>query len=72
MVATFIDAGDHVVARWRLKARASDGDETLDLSMVGVYEFERRKTRGGADVLLGHGGGAAVSRERGAAASVGP
>src|SRR5687767_4360289 len=26
--ATFIDACDHVVARWRLKARAPDGDET--------------------------------------------
>jgi ketosteroid isomerase-like protein len=37
--ATFIDAGDHVVARWRLKARAPDGDETLDMQMLGIYEM---------------------------------
>jgi uncharacterized protein len=41
--ATFIDAGDHVVTRWRLKARAPDGDETLDLPMVGVYELSDGK-----------------------------
>lgn len=44
--ATFIDAGDHVVARWRLKARAPDGDETLDMQMVGVYELSDGKLVG--------------------------
>jgi hypothetical protein len=32
-----------VVARWRLKARAPDGDETLDLPIVGVYELSDGK-----------------------------
>ena len=44
--ATFIDACDHVVARWRLKARAPDRDETLDLPMVGVYELSDGKLVG--------------------------
>ena len=44
--ATFIDAGDHVVACWRLKARAPDGDETLDLPMLGVYELSDGKLVG--------------------------
>jgi ketosteroid isomerase-like protein len=44
--AAFIDAGDHVVARWRLRARAPDGDETLDVPMVGIYELRDGKLVG--------------------------
>jgi ketosteroid isomerase-like protein len=41
--ATFIDAGDHVIARWRLRALALDGDVTLDMPMVGVYALRDGK-----------------------------
>src|SRR5687767_5376026 len=41
--ATFIDAGDHVIARWRLRALALDGDVTLDMPMVGVYALHDGK-----------------------------
>jgi uncharacterized protein len=44
--ATFIDAGDHVVARWRLKARTPDGDKSLDMQMVGIYELSDGKLVG--------------------------
>jgi ketosteroid isomerase-like protein len=44
--AAFIDAGDHVVARWRLRARVPDGDETLDMPMVGIYELSDGKLVG--------------------------
>jgi hypothetical protein len=46
MDATFIDAGDQVIACWRLKARTPYGDETLDLPMVGVYELSDGKLVG--------------------------
>jgi uncharacterized protein len=41
--AAFIDAGDHVAARWRLRARAPAGDEMLDMPMVGIYELRDGK-----------------------------
>jgi uncharacterized protein len=41
--AIFIDAGDHVIARWRLKARVPDGEGTLDMPMVGVYKLRDGK-----------------------------
>ncbi len=44
--ATFIDAGDHVVARWRLRARAPAGDKVLDMPMVGIYELRDGKLAG--------------------------
>jgi ketosteroid isomerase-like protein len=44
--ATLIDAGDHVIARWRLRARAPFGDEMLDMPMVGIYELRDGKLVG--------------------------
>jgi uncharacterized protein len=44
--AAFIDAGDHVVARWRLRARAPAGDGMLDMPMVGIYELRDGKLVG--------------------------
>ena len=44
--AAFIDAGDYVVARWRLRARAPDEDETLDMPMMGIYELRDGKLVG--------------------------
>ncbi len=41
--AIFIDAGDHVIARWRLKARVPDGEGTLDMPMVGAYKLRDGK-----------------------------
>jgi ketosteroid isomerase-like protein len=41
--AAFIDAGDDVVARWRLRARAPAGDEMLDMPMVGLYRLRDAK-----------------------------
>ena len=41
--ASFIHAGDHVIARWRLRARATDGSGTLNMPMVGVYELSDGK-----------------------------
>ena len=41
--AIFIDAGDHVIARWRLKARVPDGEGTLGMPMVGVYQLRDGK-----------------------------
>lgn len=41
--AAFIDAGDSVVARWKLRARAPDGDKALDMPMVGIYELRDGK-----------------------------
>ena len=39
----FVDAGDDVVVRWRLRARASDGDRTLDMPMVSLYKLRDGK-----------------------------
>ena len=44
--AAFIDAGDHVIARWRLRARAADGSGTLNMPMVGIYELHDGKLVG--------------------------
>jgi ketosteroid isomerase-like protein len=44
--AAFIDAGDHVIARWRLRARATDGSGTLNMPMVGIYELRDGKLVG--------------------------
>jgi ketosteroid isomerase-like protein len=44
--AAFIDAGDHVLARWRLRARATDGSGTLNMPMVGIYELRDGKLVG--------------------------
>src|SRR5215217_1269064 len=44
--AAFIDAGDHVIARWRLRARAADGSGTLNMPMVGIYELRDGKLVG--------------------------
>lgn len=44
--AAFIDAGDYVVARWRLRARAPAGDGILDMPMVGIYELRDGKLVG--------------------------
>ena len=41
--AAFVDAGDDVVVRWRLKARAPDGDRTLDMPMVSLYKLRDGK-----------------------------
>lgn len=41
--AAFVDAGDDVVVRWRLRARASDGDRTLDMPMVSLYKLRNGK-----------------------------
>jgi uncharacterized protein len=41
--AVFIDAGYHVVASWRLRARAHDGNGTLDMPMVGIYRLRDGK-----------------------------
>lgn len=41
--AVFIDAGDHVIARWRLRARVPDGEGMLDMPMVGVYKLRDGK-----------------------------
>lgn len=41
--AAFVDAGDDVVVRWRLRARASDGDRTLDMPMVSLYKLRDGK-----------------------------
>jgi ketosteroid isomerase-like protein len=41
--AAFIDAGDHVISCWRLRARTPDGDETLDVPMVGIYKLRDGK-----------------------------
>jgi ketosteroid isomerase-like protein len=35
----FVDAGDDVVVRWRLRARAPDGDRTLNMPMVSLYKL---------------------------------
>ena len=35
-----------MVARWRLKARTTDGDKTLDMQMVGIYELSDGKLVG--------------------------
>src|SRR5215211_4010560 len=44
--AAFIDAGDYVVARWRLRARSPAGDGILDMPMVGIYELHDGKLVG--------------------------
>lgn len=36
--AAFVGAGDDVVVRWRLRARAPDGERTLDMPMVSLYK----------------------------------
>jgi uncharacterized protein len=41
--AAFVDAGDDVVVRWRLRARAPDGDRTLDMPMVSIYKLRDGK-----------------------------
>jgi len=41
--AAFVDAGDDVVVRWRLRARAPDGDRTLDMPMVSLYKLRDGK-----------------------------
>lgn len=41
--ADFIDAGDHVIARWRLRARTPAGDGMLDMPMVGIYRLRDGK-----------------------------
>ena len=39
----FVDAGDDVVVRWRLRARAPDGDRTLNMPMVSLYKLRDGK-----------------------------
>ena len=41
--AAFVDAGDDVIVRWRLRARAPDGDGTLDMPMVSLYRLRGGK-----------------------------
>jgi uncharacterized protein len=41
--AAFVEAGDDVVVRWRLRARAPDGSGTLDMPMVGIYRLRDGK-----------------------------
>ena len=41
--ADFVEAGDDVVVRWRLRARAPDGSGTLDMPMVGIYRLRDGK-----------------------------
>jgi len=41
--AAFIDAGDHVVAHWRLRARTPARDEVLYMLMVGIYRLRDGK-----------------------------
>ncbi len=41
--AAFVDAGDDVGVRWRLRARAPDGDRTLDMPMVSLYKLRDGK-----------------------------
>lgn len=41
--ATFHDAGDTVIARWRLSARAPGTEKKLDTPMVGVYRLRDGK-----------------------------
>jgi ketosteroid isomerase-like protein len=41
--ATFVEADDDVVVRWRLRARAPDGEETLDMPMVSLYGLREGK-----------------------------
>jgi ketosteroid isomerase-like protein len=41
--AAFVEAGDDVVVRWRLRARAPAGDEMLDMPMVGIYKLRDAK-----------------------------
>jgi ketosteroid isomerase-like protein len=41
--AAFFDAGEHVVVRWRLRARALANDTTLDMPMVSLYRLRDGK-----------------------------
>jgi ketosteroid isomerase-like protein len=41
--AAFVDAGDDVVIRWRLRARAPDGERMLDMPMVSLYKLRDGK-----------------------------
>jgi uncharacterized protein len=43
--AAFVGAGDDVVVRWRLRARAPDGERTLDMPMVSLYKVRDGKVR---------------------------
>jgi uncharacterized protein len=41
--AAFVEAGDDVVVRWRLRARAPDGNGMLDMPMVSLYRLRNGK-----------------------------
>jgi ketosteroid isomerase-like protein len=41
--AAFVEAGDDVVVRWRLRARAPDGESMLDMPMVSLYKLRDEK-----------------------------
>jgi uncharacterized protein len=41
--AAFVETGDDVVVRWRLRARAPDGNRSLDMPMVSLYRLRDGK-----------------------------
>jgi ketosteroid isomerase-like protein len=41
--AAFVDAGDDVVVRWRLRAQAPDGERMLNMPMVRFYKLREGK-----------------------------